>query len=139
MRHVAVCKYLLLLVMTVLLTLPGSVVKAEAVNWNDAKITVQGTGIAPPNAVNPAQARMLARRAAVVDGYRQLAEVVQGVNVDAETTVENMMVTSDVIKTKVNAMIKGARVVAEGVVPGGGYQVTMERLSQILCKLHIVM
>ena len=32
----------------------------------------------------------------------------------------------DVIKTKVNAMIKGARVVAEGVVPGGGYQVTME-------------
>ena len=126
MRHVAVCKYLLLLVMTVLLTLPGSVVKAEAVNWNDAKITVQGTGIAPPNAVNPAQARMLARRAAVVDGYRQLAEVVQGVNVDAETTVENMMVTSDVIKTKVNAMIKGARVVAEGVVPGGGYQVTME-------------
>ena len=126
MRHVAVCKYLLLLVMTVLLTLPGSVVKAEAVNWNDAKITVQGTGIAPPNAVNPAQARMLARRAAVVDGYRQLAEVVQGVNVDAETTVENMMVTSDVIKTRVNAMIKGARVVAEGVVPGGGYQVTME-------------
>ena len=126
MRHVAVCKYLLLLVMTVLLTLPGSVVKAEAVNWNDAKITVQGTGIAPPNAVNPAQARMLARRAAVVDGYRQLAEAVQGVNVDAETTVENMMVTSDVIKTKVNAMIKGARVVAEGVVPGGGYQVTME-------------
>jgi hypothetical protein len=69
---------------------------------------------------------MLARRAAVVDGYRQLAEAVQGVNVDAETTVENMMVTSDVIKTKVNAMIKGARVVAEGVVPGGGYQVTME-------------
>ena len=126
MRHVAICKYLLLLVMTVLLTLPGSVVKAEAVNWNDAKITVQGTGIAPPNAVNPAQARMLARRAAVVDGYRQLAEAVQGVNVDAETTVENMMVTSDVIKTKVNAMIKGARVVAEGVVPGGGYQVTME-------------
>ena len=126
MRHVAICKYLLLLVMTVLLALPGSVVKAEAVNWNEAKITVQGTGIAPPNAFNPAQARMLARRAAVVDGYRQLAEVVQGVNVDAETTVENMMVTSDVIRTKVNAMIKGARVVAEAAVPGGGYQVNME-------------
>ena len=126
MRNLAVCKYLLLLVMTVLLALPSGVAKAAGVDWNDAKITVQGMGVAPQNAMNPAQARMLARRAAVVDGYRQLAEAVQGVNVDAETTVENMMVTSDVIRTNVSAMIQGARVVAEAAIPGGGYQVTME-------------
>lgn len=119
-------KYMLLMVLAVILVLPSGLAKASGVDWNDAKITVQGMGIAPPRAVNPAQARMLARRAAVVDGYRQLAEAVQGVNVDAETTVENMMVTSDVIKTKVNAMIKGARVIAESVTPDGGYQVTME-------------
>ena len=95
------------------------------VDWDSRVITVTGMGAAPPNAMNPAQANMLARRAAVVDGYRQLAESVKGVNVDAETTVENMMVTSDVIHTKISALIQGARIVAERAVPGG-YEVTMQ-------------
>lgn len=51
-----------------------SVFAAEGVDWNDHVITVQGMGVPPANTVNVAQARMLARRAAVVDGYRQLAE-----------------------------------------------------------------
>ena len=96
-------------------------------DWSgDSKITVQGMGVAPTYAVNAIQARMLARRAAVVDAYRQLAEMVKGVNVDSETTVENMMVTSDVTKTKVTALIQGARIVSEQAVDGGGYTVTME-------------
>ena len=96
-------------------------------DWSgDSKITVQGMGVAPTYAVNAIQARMLARRAAVVDAYRQLAEMVTGVNVDSETTVENMMVTSDVTKTKVTALIQGARIVSEQAVDGGGYTVTME-------------
>ena len=88
-------------------------------DWSgDSKITVQGMGVAPTYAVNAIQARMLARRAAVVDAYRQLAEMVKGVNVDSETTVENMMVTSDVTKTKVTALIQGARIVlATAVLP----------------------
>ena len=96
-------------------------------DWSgDSKITVQGMGVAPTYAVNAIPARMLARRAAVVDAYRQLAEMVKGVNVDSETTVENMMVTSDVTKTKVTALIQGARIVSEQAVDGGGYTVTME-------------
>ena len=111
------------MVLAVLLLNILSVFAAEGnVDWDSRVITVTGMGAAPPNAMNPAQARMMARRAAVVDGYRQLAEVVKGVNVDSETTVENMMVTSDVIKTKVSGLIQGARVVAEQVVPGGGYE-----------------
>lgn len=40
-------------------------------DWSgDSKITVQGMGVAPTYAVNAIQARMLARRAAVVDAYR---------------------------------------------------------------------
>lgn len=115
------------MVLAVLLLNILSVFAAEGnVDWDSRVITVTGMGAAQPNAMNPAQARMMARRAAVADGYRQLAEVVKGVNVDSETTVENMMVTSDVIKTKVSGLIQGARVVAEQVVPGGGYEVTMQ-------------
>ena len=98
---------------------------ADSLNWQDSTITVTGMGAPPANARNKAQARMMARRAAVVDGYRQLAEVVKGVNVDAESTVENFMLTSDVARTKVSALVQGAQVVNERMTPDGGYEVTM--------------
>ena len=84
-----------------------------ATNWDSAVVTAEGTGVAPANAYNSVQARMLARRAAIVDAYRQLAEQIKGVNVDADTTVENMMVTSDVVRTHVSALVQGARIVEE--------------------------
>ena len=97
------------------------------VNWNNQIITVTGMGAANPALVRvPAQAVMIARRAAVADAYRQLAEAVQGVQVDSETTVEQMMLTSDIVRTKVSALIKGAVVVSEGELAGGGYSVTMQ-------------
>ncbi|MCR5833332.1 MAG: LPP20 family lipoprotein [Selenomonadaceae bacterium] len=98
-----------------------------APDWNRNTIQVTGTGVASPRfSTTPAQAAAMAKRAAMVDAYRQLAEIVNGVQVDAETTVEQMMLTSDVVKTKVSAVIKGAKVVSEGPVAGGGYSVTME-------------
>lgn len=102
--------------------------KADAApNWNTNTIQVTGMGLADPSkARTPAHAAMMARRAAVVDAYRQLAEVVNGVNVDAETTVEQMILTSDVVRTKISAVIKGAVIISEGELSGGGYSVTME-------------
>ena len=102
--------------------------KAEAaVDWGSNVITVTGMGMANPAMVrSPAHASMMARRAAISDAYRQLAEMVMGVQVDAETTVEQMMLTSDVVKTRVSAVIKGAVVVDEGELSGGGYSVTMQ-------------
>ena len=91
-----------------------------ATNWDSATVTAEGTG------VPPAVAYMLARRAAIVDAYRQLAEQIKGVDVDADTTVENMMVTSDVIRTHVSALVQGARIVDEKTLPEGGYSVTMQ-------------
>ena len=98
---------------------------AGGVDWNNSSITVLGAGVAPMNAYNAAQARMMARRAAVVDAYRQLAETIKGVNVDSETTVQSMMTLDDTTKTKVSAFIQGARIVSEQVIPDGGYEVTM--------------
>ena len=97
-----------------------------ATNWDSAMVTAEGTGVAPPTAYNSVQARMLARRAAIVDAYRQLAEQIKGVNVDADTTVENMMVTSDVVRTHVSALVQGARIVDEKTLSEGGYSVTLQ-------------
>ena len=104
-----------------------SVLAAEAgTDWYGGTITVEGYGAPPVNAHSAAQARMLARRAAVVDAYRNLAEEVSGVNVDAETTVLNMETQSDVVKTKVSALVKGARIVSEEVQGDGSYKVVMQ-------------
>ena len=103
----------------------SSVFAADNVDWSTSTVTVTGMGAQPVRSANPAQARMMARRAAVADAYRLLAESIKGVNVDAETTVENMMVSSDIIRTKVSACIQGAQIVSEKEIPGGGYEVTM--------------
>ena len=98
-----------------------------APDWSTNTIRVTGTGVGNPAlARTSAHLSMMAKRAAMADAYRQLAEMVQGVQVDAETTVEQMMLTSDIVKTRVSAIIKGARVVDEGELAGGGYEVTME-------------
>ena len=117
---------LLAAALLIVMTAASAFAAESGVDWSDQKITVQGMGVAPANARTAAQARMLARRAAVVDGYRQIAEIVKGVNVSGETTVENMMVTNDVVKTKVSALVQGARVVSEEATSDGGYIVNME-------------
>ena len=95
-----------------------------AAQWNEGRITAEGFGTPPANAYG-AKANIMARRAAIVDAQRNLAEQVNGVQVDAETTVENFVINSDIVKTKVSALIKGAVVVEEHAMPDGSYRVVM--------------
>ena len=92
--------------------------------WDEGTITAEGFGT-PPNGVYGSRANIMARRAAIVDAQRNLAEQINGVQVDAETTVENFVTTSDVVKTKVSALVKGAMVVEEQLMPDGSYHVVM--------------
>ena len=99
---------------------------AAAAQWDGGNIRAQGLGIAPPHTVSYAQARALARRAAITDAYRQLAEQIQGVSVDANTTVENLMVTNTTVSTHVSALIKDAQIIEEKSQSDGSYTVTIE-------------
>ncbi len=66
------------------------------------------------------------RIAAKVDAQRLLAEQVYGVQIDSKTTVENAIVTSDVVNASVSGVIKGAREVS-CTTDGYGYvHVVME-------------
>lgn len=99
---------------------------SPAVNWTKQTITVTGMGFAPVGVYNPSQAVQLAKRAAINDAYRQLAEVVNGVKVTGETTVNNMILVSDIIKTNVEATIKGAQQISERETADGGFEITMQ-------------
>ena len=74
-------------------------------------ISVVGQGVAPMNTDSPAQAYALAKRAAIADGYRLVAEKVKGVRVDGRDLIKNMMVKRTTVRTAVAAMVRNATVV----------------------------
>lgn len=84
-------------------------VGSARLNWSQGQMTVTGTGARKAGG-NPGQQRLLAQRAAIVDAYRQLAEAVNGVQVFSETTVENYVVSNDLIKLQVSAVVRGAKI-----------------------------
>ena len=97
----------------------------EAAQWDGGTIRVVGLGVAPAG-TSGTQAEALARRAAISDAYRQLAEQVNGVNVDASTTVENLMLANMTVRTHVSALIKGVEIREEKAQRDGSYTVTLE-------------
>lgn len=84
-----------------------------------------GEGIAPLNTVSAAQALALAKRAALVDAYRQLAGKLFGVKINGKDTVKDAMLTSSNITAQVNGLIKNASVVEESFSQGL-YRVNVE-------------
>lgn len=96
-----------------------SSVTMAATDISSGKIVVEGIGGAGQTMSN-------GYRAANADAYRLIAEEVHGVQIDSDTTVENSILTSDIIKTKVNGVIKGAKVVSRSVDGNGYYHVVME-------------
>src|SRR5512139_379225 len=95
------------------------------IDWTTGVITAVGIGAPPAQPANAAQARAMAERAAQVVAYRNLLEAVKGVRVDSTTTVENFVVTSDVIKTEVNGIIQGATIMDKKYMSDGSVEVTV--------------
>lgn len=88
-------------------------------------ISVVGQGVAPMNTSSPAQAYALAKRAAVADAYRLIAEKVKGVRVDGKDLIQNMMVKRSSVRTSVEAMVRNANIV-ETTFKEGLCEVEME-------------
>ena len=58
-------------------------------------------------------ARVTTKRAAVVDSYRRLAEKIYGTVIDSKTTLNDYAIANDIIKQRVEGIVKGARIVEE--------------------------
>jgi len=78
-----------------------------SINWSEGVVYANGFGTAKPG-LNAAQRRLLSRRAAIVDGQRNLLEMTKGVRLTSATKVVDAMVRDSVIATRVQGVIKGA-------------------------------
>ena len=96
------------------------------VNWATQVIRATGSGAPNPDAPNIAAARLGAERAAKADALRNILETIKGVRIDSQTLVVNAMTQSDVIRTQVQGIVRGARVVNTRYLSDGAVEVTVE-------------
>jgi len=97
----------------------------EQDNYKKIRINVTGQGVAPTMTTSPAQAYALAKRAAIADAYRLLAEKVKGVRIEGSDKIKNMMVMRSEVRTFVDAVIAEAEII-ETVFKDGLCEVEME-------------
>ena len=103
--------------------------------------TITATGyavVAVQNHKNPAQQRLMAIRASKLDAYRNLTEQVYGQQLDASSTVADMVVTNDTFRAKVEGVIYGARLVSITPVGDETYETTLSLDRDVVQDLRIL-
>lgn len=103
--------------------------------------TLTATGyavISVQNHKNHAQQRLMAIRASKLDAYRSLTEQVYGQQLDASSTVADMVVTNDTFRAKVEGVIYGARLVSITPVGDDTYETTLSLDRDVVQDLRIL-
>lgn len=80
-------------------------------NNNVITLSVIGQGVSPEHTISNYQALALAKKAAIADAYRMLAEKINGVKVEGYDIVKNMVIQRSQVKTCVSSMIRHANIV----------------------------
>lgn len=96
-----------------------------SINWSTGKVVAVGIGAPPSKPANMAQARAMARRAAITVARRNLLEISQGVQVDSMTLVKDFTVRSDIIRSSVQGVVRNAQVIDTAYMSDGSVEVTM--------------
>ncbi len=94
--------------------------------WEPIVLRATGTGVPPSRAINPAQARLMAKRAAKMDALRNLLEQAYGVTISSSSSVRDFVLQNDSVRSRVDAYIKGAKIVDERYLQDGSVEVDME-------------
>ncbi len=123
-----------ILIAIAILVIPAPAAEAQEVveqlssgtiNWTQGVVTAKGSGAPPAGVTSPAQARLMAERAAKADALRNLLESVKGVRVDSDTTVESFTTKNDVVRTRVSGIVQGAIEVGKRYLSDGVVEVTV--------------
>ena len=93
-------------------------------------LKVNGYGTMDPDSrgMSEMQRRLIAMRASKLDAYRSLAERVYGTQINGSSTVENLVIKNDKLRTFVDTFVMGARAVSQDEGADGTYETTLEMI-----------
>ncbi len=74
----------------------------------------------------PGQRRLMAIRASKLDAYRSLAEQINGIKIDSNTAIATLTAQSDSFRARVNAVVRGARVISITPMADHNYETVLE-------------
>lgn len=72
------------------------------------------------------QKRLMAIRSSKLDAYRSLAEQLYGIKIDSNTSVATLTAQNDSFRARVNAVVKGARIVSITPMADNNYETVLE-------------
>lgn len=96
-----------------------------SINWSEGIVQAVGIGAPSEKHYGKPSARPMAMRAAKLDAMRNILEVINGVRIDGSTIVRDYAVESDIIRSKVEGMVRGAEVVKQEYLSDGTIEITM--------------
>ena len=94
--------------------------------WCDVMVRAVGTGLPMPSARSEGERRLTGERSAELDAYRRIAENVKGIQVSGGSTISDFVTTDASYKTKVDAVVRGARRTAAQKNFDGTWSVVLE-------------
>jgi len=103
--------------------------------------TLTATGyavISVQNSKNPAQQRLMAIRASKLDAFRTLTEQVYGQQLDASSTVADMVMVNDTFRTIVEGVVYGAQLVSITPVGEDTYETTLSLDKEVVQDLRLL-
>ena len=111
----------------VCICLPGSLsAQTPDANWWESEMLIAtGYGAAKDKIGSPTHTRALAKRAAVMDAYRKLAQQARAIHITASETIDSQIKAGNISANKIDAVIKGATVLQEDYDSYGNCTVVM--------------
>jgi len=95
------------------------------IDWTTGMAAAVGIGAPPAKPINMAQARAMAKRAAVVVARRNLLEIIKGVRIDSMTLVKDFVVQSDIIRNQIQGYLERSQVVDIAYMSDGSVEATV--------------
>lgn len=97
----------------------------QGVNWQGQVIRATGAGAPDMKASSPAQARLGAERAALLDAFRNLLSQVKGVQVDGTRKMDDVM-KDDSVRARVEGVVKGYTIANKRYFSDNGVEIDIE-------------
>lgn len=112
-----------------------------SINWSSGYIEAIGIGAMPDKSLNKINVRPAALRDATVAAQRNLLEITKSVRIDSRTIVSDIALSSDVVRTQIEGLMKAAQVVDQQYMSDGTVEVKLRmplygNLSQIIMPLY---